>query len=92
MKKTTEVAIMGQKFLVKSESGDDYVIEIARYVDEKINEVIQNTRSVASLNVAILAAMNIADEFFKLQRDRRERLSTVEKKVRDLIELVDIQL
>lgn len=92
MKKTTEVSIMGQKFMIKSESDGDYVSEVAGFVDQKISEVMQNTRSVASLNVAILAAMNIADEFFKLRKDRHERLGTVEKKVKDLIELIDIHL
>lgn len=92
MKKTTEVQIMGQKFMVKSESDDDYVDQVAVYVDQKINEVIQNTKSVASLNVAILAAMNIADEYFRFRRDRGEKFSTMEKKIQDLIELIDIQL
>ncbi|HPQ80838.1 MAG TPA: cell division protein ZapA [bacterium] len=92
MKKTTEVSIMGQKFMVKSDSNDDYVDEVAQFVDQKINEVIQNTKSVASLNVAILAAMNIADEYFRFRRDRGEKFQTVEKKIQDLIELIDIQL
>jgi len=92
VKKTTEVSIMGQKFMVKSDSNDDYVDEVAQFVDQKINEVIQNTKSVASLNVAILAAMNIADEYFRFRRDRGEKFQTVEKKIQDLIELIDIQL
>lgn len=92
MKRTMEVVIMGQKFIIKSESDDDYVIKVAQFVDKKINEVMQNTRSVASLNVAILAAMNIADEYFRFNRDKTERLQKVEKKVEDLIELIDLQI
>ncbi|MFH0800178.1 MAG: cell division protein ZapA [Pseudomonadota bacterium] len=92
MKKTTEISIMGQKFMVKSDSDDDYVGEVAKYVDQKIDEVIQNTKSVASLNVAILAAMNIADEFLRFKRDRGAKFAAVEKRVKDLIELIDIQL
>ena len=92
MKRTMEVVIMGQKFVIKSESDDDYVIKVAQFVDKKINEVMQNTRSVASLNVAILAAMNIADEYFRFNRDKTERLQKVEKKVEDLIELIDLQM
>ena len=92
MKKTTEVAIMGHKFMIKSDSNDDYVVRIASYVDQKINEVMQNTKSVASLNVAILACMNIADEFFKSQMVRDEKFTTIEQKVKGLIELIDIQL
>jgi cell division protein ZapA len=92
VKKPIEVTIMGQKFMVKSESGDDYVIEIAKYVDRKINEVIQSTKAVASVNVALLAAMNIADEFRKYRNDKEGRIDKVEKKVKDMIELVDLQL
>ena len=92
MKRTMEISIMGQKFVIKSDSDDDYVTHVAKYVDQKINEVLQNTKSVASLNVAILAAMNIADEYFKFQRDKKERLSKVEKKIEDLIELIDLQV
>ncbi len=92
MKKTMEISIMGQKFMIKSESDDDYVGRVAGFVDQKINEVMQNTKSVASLNVAILAAMNIADEYFKYKRERTTSISNVEKKVKDLIELIDIQL
>jgi cell division protein ZapA (FtsZ GTPase activity inhibitor) len=47
---------------------------------------------VASLNVAILAAMNIADEYFKFKREREEKTLKAEKKIKDLIELVDLQL
>ena len=92
MKKTTEISIMGQKFMVKSDSNDDYVLRIAGFVDQKINEVMQSTKSVASLNVAILAAMNIADEYFKFKRDRDDRIEKAEKKIKDMIELVDLQL
>ena len=92
MKKTTEISIMGQKFMIKSDSNDDYIRRVAEFVDMKINEVMQSTKSVASLNVAILAAMNIADEYFKFREDRGEKFTVAGKKVEDLIELVDLQL
>lgn len=92
MKKTTEISIMGQKFMIRSESNDDYVQQVASFVDNRINEVMHSTKSVASLNVAILAAMNIADEYFKFKREHEERSSKAERKIKDLIELVDLQV
>ncbi|MFA4874148.1 MAG: cell division protein ZapA [bacterium] len=92
MKKTTEISIMGHKFMIKSDSDDDYVVRVAGFVDQKINEVMQSTKSVASLNVAILAAMNIADEYFKSMRERDDKFSKAEKKIKDLIELIDLQM
>ncbi len=92
MKKTTEIAIMGHKFMIKSDSDEEYVHRIAGFVDQRIGEVMQSTKSVASLNVAILAAMNIADEYFKSMRDRDEKFTKAEKKIKDLIELIDLQV
>jgi cell division protein ZapA len=92
VKRTMEISIMGQKFMIKSESDDEYVGKVAKFVDTKIGEVMQSTKSVASLNVAILAAMNIADEYFKFRRDRQDRFTKVEKKIEDLIELIDLQI
>lgn len=92
MKKPVEVMIMGQKFMVRSDSNEDYILEVSRYVDEKVKGVMQSTKSVASLNVALLAAMNIADEFMRFKREKETKIINVEKKIKDLIELVDLQI
>jgi len=83
---------MGQKFLIKGDSDETYVKEIANYVDRKVNEVQSKTKSVASLNVVILAAMNIADEFFKFRKEKDDKFQKVEKKIQNMVELIDLQL
>jgi len=92
VKRTMEVSIMGQKFMLRSDSDDGYVQKVAKYVDGKIDEVVQNTKSVASLNVAILAAMNIADEYLKYQNQNTSKLADIEKRISDLVELIDLQI
>jgi len=92
VKKAIEVTIMGQKFLVKSESNEDYVAKVAGYVDGKVNEVLNNTKAVASMQVALLTAMNIADEFLKFRSEKADRLGKVEKKIQDMIELIDLHV
>lgn len=92
MKRTVEVCIMGQKFLVRSDSDEEYVLKIAEFVNDKIAEVSSKTKSIPSLNVCILAAMNIADEHLRL-RDKNEKVfSGIEKRIEGLIELIDLQL
>ena len=91
MKKEVEIKVMGQKFLVRSDSGDDYVNEVASFVDNKVTEIMKTSKSVASLNVAILAAMNIADEFLKYKAGKEKRFEEAQKKIKDLIELIDLQ-
>ncbi len=92
MKRTVEVAVMGQKFMVRSDSQEDYVSEIADYVNEKVAEITSKTKSIPSLNVAILAAMNIADEFMKMRRDKSAVSEKLQKKVSGMIELIDLQM
>lgn len=91
MKKEIEIKVLGQKFMVRSESEESYVNQVAAYVNEKMDEVVRNSKTVASLNVAILAAMNIADEFMKYKRTKGKKWEMAEKKIKNVIELIDLQ-
>ncbi len=90
MQKPVEVTILGQKFVVKSESDEAYVREVASFVDQRMNDILQKTKSVSNLNVAILSAMNIADEFFSFKKKKEQSIQTVTKKMEEMIELIDL--
>ena len=57
-----EIKVFGQVYTVKTEAQEDHIQKVAQYVNEKMDEVTKNTKSVSSLNVAILTALNIADD------------------------------
>jgi len=67
MKKPVEVEIMGQNLTLRSEEEESYVRRVAGYVDEKMQEVVKTTRPIAKFNVAVMAALNIADEYHRLK-------------------------
>lgn len=90
--KAVEVSIMGQKFVVRSDSDEAYVVEVANFVNKKINEIIAKTKSVPSTNVVLLAAMNIADEFFKYKDKKDQTFQSVEQKIAQMIEYIDLQM
>ena len=60
-----EIKVLGQTFTVKADAGEPHIQEVAQYVNEKIDEILTKTKSVSSLNVAVLAALNIADDLLK---------------------------
>lgn len=91
-KRPVEVMIMGQKLKVMSDSEEAYVEEIAKHVDKKIKDVQSRTKSVVSMQVAILAAMNIMDEYFKYKQRCREKNESVARKIEQVIEHIDLQL
>ena len=85
MKPVVEVNILEQKLLVKSQEGEEYVKRVADYLNSKIEEVKKNSKAVSTLNVALLAAMNIADDYF----ETKERLVKLEGRAKELSKLID---
>ena len=57
-----QVEIYGQSYNLRGEGESGYIQDLASYVDGKMREVSDATATVDSLKVAILAALNIADE------------------------------
>src|SRR6266699_3159498 len=46
----------------------DYIIKLAEYVDSKMRAVAEQTHTVDTARLAVLAALNIADEYHLLKR------------------------
>lgn len=67
MKKALDVTILGQKFTISSDADEGYMLKVADYVDGKMNELMSSSKSVVKSNVAMLAALNIADEYHRLK-------------------------
>ena len=65
-----EIEIYGQKYLirVKGEEDEKYINHLTTYVDQKMHEVAVKSKSADMLKIAVLAALNIADEFFLSQK------------------------
>jgi len=87
-----EIKVFGQTYTVKTDAEEDYIREVAKYVNEKMEEVLKKTKSVSTLNVAILTALNIADDLLREKEKRTTLLREVETKSRDLVEKIDIKI
>jgi len=74
MKKAFDVEIMGQRFTISSDAEESYVHRVAGYVDEKMQEALKTSRPVAKSNIAMLVALNIADEYHRLKERHEEIL------------------
>ncbi|NIS62952.1 MAG: cell division protein ZapA [Proteobacteria bacterium] len=92
MERLVEVNIFGQDYTIKTDADAEYIQRIAKYVDEKMDEIVRNTKTVSTLNTAILAALNIADDFFKELEKRKEILAEVENRSMEIVKTIDTQL
>jgi cell division protein ZapA len=84
-----KIEVYDQVYNVNSAQSDQYLRELASYVDGKMREVAEETRIADSLKVAVLAALNIADEMFSL-RDREQQLEgPLRKRVEKCVSMVE---
>jgi cell division protein ZapA (FtsZ GTPase activity inhibitor) len=60
-----QVQIFGLTYTVRAGADPGYVEQLAAYVDEQMREVSKGSGAVDSVRIAVLAALNIADECFR---------------------------
>ena len=89
VKRSVTVEVAGLKFTLKTDADEAYVKSLARFVTEKMDEVRAATRTVATHNLALLAAMNIADDLFRNRRMAKEFRQRVREKSRSVLEILD---
>lgn len=90
--RSVEIKVFGQTYTVKTDAEEDHIQEVARHVNQKMDEILKKTRSVSTLNVAILTALNIADDLLKEKEKRITLIREIENKSKDLAEKIDLNL
>jgi cell division protein ZapA len=82
--------IFGRTYDVEVGSGDELLIySLAEYVEQKLAEAQRDTGIVDTQKLAILAALNIADELFRLKNSRENVSGILDKKADELIKILD---
>jgi cell division protein ZapA len=67
-----QIDVQGQHYAVRSELDPQYLAELAAYVDQKMRMAANELSSADSLRVAVIAALNLADELFRARRESPE--------------------
>ncbi len=78
------VEIFGQTYTVKAGAEPGYVEELAKYVDAQMREVSKAAGAVDTVRIAVLAALNIADEVLRLRGAARDAEAAAGKKAASL--------
>jgi cell division protein ZapA len=85
---STEVYILGQKYTIKGDAPEEYIRELAAFVDKKLKDVYGASPNITPVKASILAALDIADELFKM-KNQQEELIKIEEKASALASLFD---
>jgi cell division protein ZapA len=93
LKRSVTVEVAGQKLSLRTDADEEYVRSLAELVNAKISEVkapsSSGGRTLSTHALAILAALNLADELFQAQRGHAELRRQVREKAKRLDALLD---
>jgi len=71
-----KVKINGEDYYIKGTVSEEYIKQVAQYVDKKIYDLGKNYSNLSRTRMAVLAALNITDELFRLKQEYDEFLTT----------------
>lgn len=80
----TDVEIFGSVYQVKGEKDPERFQELAEMVDRKMREISQQVTTVDTAKIAILAALNIADELFQCRKQQEGERVEIQERVTQL--------
>jgi len=86
---SVEVIIRGRTYLLKASDDPEYVRELARMLDERMAAVESGTKTVDTQRIAVLAALNLADDYCRLKEEYQTRVQELEQERARLLTLVE---
>ena len=83
------VVIYDQEYYVRGDMDEEYIQKLAKFLDAKMRTIAGRTRTADSLRVAVLAALNIADEYHQIKARHEETSKRVDEKVKECSRMLD---
>jgi cell division protein ZapA len=85
---TYEVKILDQQYKIRSDENEQYIQQLTEFVNGQITQAQQSAKTATTYNLAILAALNIADTLLKLQEENMHIKKEIKKKIKWVLDLI----
>ena len=86
----TSVTIFGRTYHLRGSDDPEHLVELASIVDGRMREIADGTGTADTLKLAILASLNIADEYLRSDLDDKiPAEARVEKRLGRMVTLLD---
>jgi cell division protein ZapA len=86
---SVKVEIFGQTYTINGDASPEHISRLADYINDKMMEISSGITNTNPQQVAILAALNIADEYFQLKKIKAGSEEAVGEKARMLVSMLD---
>ena len=84
-----KVRIRNAEYLVQSEDNEQQVQRVADYVNDKLKEIEQGAEGLSEKRTAILAALDIAGDYFQVLKEKEGLLSSLRQRTQSMIRSID---
>ncbi|MGI6145292.1 MAG: cell division protein ZapA [Peptococcia bacterium] len=71
-KNKLNVTIFNEQYVIKGEADQAYIEKVASYVDNKMEQIAEMNEMLSAKQIAVLVALNLADEYLQLRHDYDE--------------------
>jgi cell division protein ZapA len=90
-KNEVTVNVQNVEISVRTDKDPEYIKKIAEYVNDRMQRITQNAsfNSVTSMKIAIMAALDIANEVFELKLKNKEMEETIKNKTEQLVGILE---
>lgn len=92
MDNLVKIELMGQPYTIRTSADKEQVLAAAALVRERLEEYRSATRSSIKLNVAILTALDLANDYLQLQESHARLGRVVETRSKDIIKTIEEQV
>ena len=87
--RVVQIEVHGQKYPIRTELDPRYVAELAEFVESRMALAAKASPSSDAVGLAILTALNIADEYFRSRTHQTSNSSTLAERTAALERMVD---
>jgi cell division protein ZapA len=90
--RVVSVEINGMRYPIRSHLDAAYIADLAAYVEQKMLLAAKESAAGDTLKIAVLAALNIADECFRAREEGTARRTDVTQRAQELERMLDLAL
>ncbi|MCK5076331.1 MAG: cell division protein ZapA [Calditrichia bacterium] len=83
-----KVSIFGKDYTLRSDVGEEHIKKVAHFLDERMKMFAGQLSRKDPLRIAVLSALNIADELFRERIEKDKTLHHVDKETKEILETV----
>ena len=73
------ISIYGHQYTIVGKASSNYMRMVSGYVDDKMRQIGNSNGRLDTTKIAVLTAVNIADEYFRLKQEYDELLKLIEE-------------